>query len=61
MIKNLLKMITTLSMALVVSSAVADGHKKYDGPKMDLSKFQPEFRIGFLGDEASQDLSLIHI
>jgi hypothetical protein len=28
MIKNLLKMITTLSMALVVSSAVADGFGK---------------------------------
>ena len=41
MIKNLLKMITTLSMALVVSSAVADGHKKYDGPQMQLSKFDP--------------------
>ena len=28
----------------------------YTGPKMDLSKYQPEFRVGFLGDEAAQDI-----
>ena len=28
----------------------------YTGPTMDLSKVQPEFRIGFLGDEAAQDI-----
>ncbi|MEL6520558.1 MAG: phosphate/phosphite/phosphonate ABC transporter substrate-binding protein [Pseudomonadota bacterium] len=28
----------------------------YTGPSMDLSSVQPEFRVGFLGDEASQDI-----
>ncbi|MEN2494527.1 MAG: hypothetical protein TECD_00429 [Hyphomicrobiaceae bacterium hypho_1] len=28
----------------------------YNGPKMDFSKVQKEFRVGFLGDEAAQDI-----
>ncbi|NQX80230.1 MAG: phosphate/phosphite/phosphonate ABC transporter substrate-binding protein [Hyphomicrobiaceae bacterium] len=28
----------------------------YTGPKMDFSKVQSEFRVGFLGDEAAQDI-----
>jgi hypothetical protein len=51
--------------ALVASSFVmAGGHSNapeagsvpYTGPKMDLSQFQPEFRVGFLGDESAQDI-----
>jgi phosphonate transport system substrate-binding protein len=54
MLKKLYSFLAVLTAFLMVSAANAD--KKYDGPKMDLSKFQPEFRIGFLGDEASQDI-----
>ena len=39
----------------VASTAFADA-SNYAGPKMDFSKVQPEFRIGFLGDEAAQDM-----
>jgi len=51
--------------ALVASSFVmAGGHSNapeagsvpYTGPKMDLSQYQPEFRVGFLGDESAQDI-----
>ena len=54
MLKKLYSFLAVLTAFLMVSAANAD--KKYDGPKMDLSKFQPEFRIGFLGDESSQDI-----
>ena len=54
MLKKLYSFLAVLTAFLMVSSANAD--KKYDGSQMDLSKFQPEFRIGFLGDEASQDI-----
>ena len=54
MLKKIYSFLAVLTAFLMVSAANAD--KKYDGPKMDLSKFQPEFRIGFLGDEASQDI-----
>lgn len=40
------------ALAFVGSAAAID----YKGPKMDLSSVQPEFRIGFLGDEAAQDI-----
>ena len=46
--------ITTVAATLVATSAIA--MDDYTGPKMDLSSVQPEFRIGFLGDEASQDI-----
>ena len=55
----MLRKALVLAAALLVGgagSAIADGHIKYTGPKMDLSKFQPEFRVGFLGDEAAQDI-----
>jgi len=42
--------------ALGVTAAVADPAEDYTGPEMDFSEVQPEFRIGFLGDEASQDI-----
>ena len=46
--------ITVAATTLVATSAFA--MEEYTGPKMDLSSVQPEFRIGFLGDEASQDI-----
>ena len=49
-----MKTIITVAATLVASSAFA--MEEYTGPKMDLSSVQPEFRIGFLGDEASQDI-----
>ena len=41
------------AVALATSAFAA---KKYEGPTMDFSKVQKEFRIGFLGDEAAQDI-----
>ncbi|MEO0729397.1 MAG: phosphonate ABC transporter substrate-binding protein [Pseudomonadota bacterium] len=50
----------TLSVAVMAGAMavapVALAKKEYTGPKMDFSKVQPEFRIGFLGDESAQDL-----
>ncbi|MEM8631926.1 MAG: hypothetical protein AAGF74_11855 [Pseudomonadota bacterium] len=43
----------TFAVSAVATAAVA---ADYSGPKMDLSSVQPEFRIGFLGDEAAQDI-----
>ncbi len=40
------------AMVLATAASAVD----YTGPKMDFSKVQPEFRIGFLGDEAAQDI-----
>ncbi len=45
----------TLAAALFASGAVASDFK-YEGPTFDLSGIQDEFRIGFLGDEAAQDI-----
>ena len=42
--------------AAVVMTATAAFAVDYKGPTMDFSKVQPEFRIGFLGDEAAQDV-----
>ncbi|MEO0341923.1 MAG: phosphonate ABC transporter substrate-binding protein [Pseudomonadota bacterium] len=42
--------------AVVTASGAFATDVEYTGPKMDLSAFQPEFRIGFLGDESSQDI-----
>jgi hypothetical protein len=41
MLKKLYSFLAVVTAFLMVSTANAD--KKYDGPKMDLSKFQPEF------------------
>ncbi|MEM0977860.1 MAG: phosphonate ABC transporter substrate-binding protein [Pseudomonadota bacterium] len=46
----------TAAFAAVVTASGAFAMEEYTGPKMDLSSVQPEFRIGFLGDEASQDI-----
>ena len=55
MLRTTLGVVSTLAAAAVATVAVADA-SKYDGPKMDLSTHQPEFRVGFLGDEAAQDI-----
>ena len=47
---------TSVVLAAAHGNAPEAGTVKYTGPKMDLSKHQPEFRIGFLGDEAAQDV-----
>jgi len=39
-----------------VTSTAALAEVSYEGPTFDLSTIQPEFRIGFLGDEAAQDI-----
>ena len=46
-------------LAMVFFSTQANA-VTYTGPKMDLSKYQPEFRVGFLGDEAAQDIIAIN-
>jgi len=46
---------TSLAAAALATTAIADA-ADYAGPKMDLSSVQSEFRIGFLGDEAAQDI-----
>lgn len=52
------KLFTVAAATAVVLSGVSAyaADVNYTGPKMDLSKYQPEFRIGFLGDEAAQDI-----
>jgi phosphonate transport system substrate-binding protein len=45
-----------IATALGATVAFAEANPDYTGPTMDFSKVQPEFRIGFLGDEASQDI-----
>lgn len=45
-----------VAATFVATAAMADGHIKYEGPTFDLSEYQDEFRIGFLGDEAAQDI-----
>lgn len=52
------KLFTVAAATAVVLSGVSAyaADVNYTGPKMDLSKYQPEFRVGFLGDEAAQDI-----
>ncbi|NBT40631.1 MAG: phosphonate ABC transporter substrate-binding protein [Alphaproteobacteria bacterium] len=52
------KFLPVLATLAVAGVAVAGGHssKEYTGKKMDLSTVQPEFRMGFLGDEAAADI-----
>lgn len=52
------RLIGLSAIAVFVSgvSVASASDINYSGPKMDLSKFQPEFRVGFLGDEAAQDI-----
>ena len=55
MIRNILKSAAVASVVMV-GAATAAIAIDYKGPTMDFSKVQPEFRIGFLGDEAAQDI-----
>ncbi|MEM9045009.1 MAG: phosphate/phosphite/phosphonate ABC transporter substrate-binding protein [Pseudomonadota bacterium] len=45
--------LTGIAAAAVATAAFA---ADYTGPKLDLSTVQPEFRVGFLGDESAQDI-----
>ncbi|MEM1275138.1 MAG: phosphate/phosphite/phosphonate ABC transporter substrate-binding protein [Pseudomonadota bacterium] len=45
--------LTGIAAAAVATAAFA---ADYTGPKFDLSTVQPEFRVGFLGDESAQDI-----
>ena len=56
MIKNLVRSIIACSFLFVSASAYAWDVSGYKGPTMDLSKYQPEMRLGFLGDESAQDI-----
>ena len=53
--KTSVKLVAPVAAALMTASAFA-GETKYTGPTFDLSGIQDEFRIGFLGDEAAQDI-----
>ncbi|MEM8688437.1 MAG: phosphonate ABC transporter substrate-binding protein [Pseudomonadota bacterium] len=55
MIRNIFKSAAAASI-VIVGTAGAAFAIDYKGPTMDFSKVQPEFRIGFLGDEAAQDI-----
>ena len=46
----------SFAITAMASSAVFAGDVTYEGPTFDLSSVQDEFRIGFLGDEAAQDI-----
>lgn len=48
------KIIAASVAALTFSTSVFA--MDYQGPKFDLSDIQPEFRMGFLGDESSQEV-----
>ena len=60
MFNTVARIATLVGVAALATTAFAGSHGKkkveYTGPKMDFSKVQKEFRIGFLGDEASQDV-----
>jgi len=44
----------SFSVAALATTAFAEVN--YEDPTFDLSSVQPKFRIGFLGDEAAQDV-----
>ncbi|MEL6315540.1 MAG: phosphate/phosphite/phosphonate ABC transporter substrate-binding protein, partial [Pseudomonadota bacterium] len=46
----------SFAITAMASTAVFAGDVNYGGPTFDLSSVQDEFRIGFLGDEAAQDI-----
>ncbi|MEO1607763.1 MAG: phosphate/phosphite/phosphonate ABC transporter substrate-binding protein [Pseudomonadota bacterium] len=55
MLNTFARIATLISAAALATTAFAES-KEYTGPTMEFSKVQPEFRIGFLGDEAAQDV-----
>lgn len=48
--------VAAVAAVAAITAASFAGAADYTGPKMDLSKHQPEFRVGFLGDESAQDI-----
>ena len=50
------KFILVSTLLLFFAATYAEPNPNSKGPTYDLSKIQPEFRIGFLGDEAAQDI-----
>jgi len=48
--------IVALATVAAIGAGSAAGAADYTGPRMDLSGHQPEFRVGFLGDESAQDI-----
>ncbi|MEL6374303.1 MAG: phosphate/phosphite/phosphonate ABC transporter substrate-binding protein [Pseudomonadota bacterium] len=56
MFRTSLRVLTAVGAVALATNAMAGKKIEYTGPKMDLSKVQKEFRIGFLGDEAAQDI-----
>lgn len=53
MLRNTFVALAAITAVGIASAASA---ADYTGPKMDLSGHQPEFRVGFLGDESAQDI-----
>ncbi|MEM6665792.1 MAG: phosphonate ABC transporter substrate-binding protein, partial [Pseudomonadota bacterium] len=47
--------LASVAVVALATSAYASDFS-YEGPTFDLASVQSEFRIGFLGDEASQDI-----
>ena len=56
MFKTTVKAVAFAAIAAISTTAVLADPAKYDGPTFDLSTIQPEFRLGYLGDEAAQDI-----
>ena len=51
------RMIARVAAAFAATTVATAAYAvDYKGPTFDLSSVQPEFRIGFLGDEAAQDI-----
>ena len=44
------------TLLLCFGATYAEPNPNYKGPTYDLSKIQPECRVGFVGDEAAQDI-----
>ena len=51
-----IRAIIVAAAAVIAAPAFAEPAENYTGPTMDFSKVQPEFRVGFLGDESAQDI-----
>ena len=50
------RVVASFAVSAVASTAFAGGHLNYEGPTFDMSSVQDVFNIGFLGDEAAQDI-----
>ena len=49
-------LLTAATVFAIAPAFSVPGKKQYDGPKMDFSQVRDTFRMGFLGDEAAQDV-----